>query len=151
MARKDQKKLFFLACIDEDSFYKFMKESGGFTLRHWAYLRPIRHWREKLSSLIQNSKGIGDIQKQKKIACNKAVSFFQQLPYEDIPIEYYLNFLMGMASDLAQETKNKNEQQILGKIEENLFKLYILFDPEIKRENEMEQAHKDLDKLWEVF
>ena len=148
MARKDQRKLFLCACLSDDPFVVFLKNTSMLTICHWSYVKAIKYWREKLSLVVKNSKSVSNIQKQIRAVRNKILKFFETYVDDSISIEYYINFLLGVTSDLANETNNQNEKKILSKIEENLFKLYLLFDPELNHENEMEKASRDLEKLW---
>jgi len=148
MARKDQRKLFLCACLSDDPFVVFLKNTKMLAIHHWSYVKAIKYWREKLNTAVKNSKSVSNIQKQIRAVRNKILEFFETYVDDSISIEYYINFLLGVTSDLADETNNQNEKKILSKIEENLFKLYLLFDPELTHEDEMEKASKDLERLW---
>lgn len=148
MARKDQRKLFLCACLSDDPFVVFLKNTRMLAIRHWSYVKAIKYWREKLNLAVKNSKSVSNIQKQIRAVRNKILEFFAAYLDESITVEYYINFLLGIASDLNNQSNDVNERKILSKIEENLFKLYLLFDPELNHENEMEKASRDLERLW---
>ena len=151
MARKDQKKLFLCACLYDDPFIVFLKKTKKLTIKHWSYINAIKYWRKKYVEIIGKAKGLGDLKKQTVIACNKAIEFFKNILHEKVTVEYYINFVLGITSDLYNETPKKEEKKILSKLEENLFKLYVLFDPDLKKENEMEKASNHIKKLWEYI
>jgi len=148
MARKDQIKLFFCACIDEDPFVVLLKEAK-LTIKYWPYINALRKWRDKLRDIVMA--GVKNQQKQTKTAINKAIEVFKRVPADEITIEFYLNFCLALAEDIITRVRNNTEKYIWNKIIENMFKLYSLFDPELEKDKDMDQAIEVNNLVQEVF
>ncbi|SDO03600.1 hypothetical protein SAMN04488516_11717 [Desulfonauticus submarinus] len=148
MARKDQIKLFFCACIDEDPFVVMLKEAK-ISIKYWPYINALRRWRDKLRDLVLV--GVKNQEKQTKTAINKAIELFKRIPADEITIEFYLNFCLALAEDILERVRNKSEKHIWDKIIENMFKLYSLFDPGLEKDRDMEQAIEVNKLVQEVF
>ncbi len=149
MAKKDQRKFFFLACIDDNPFVLMAKEHK-LPKGSWAYINALRHQRDAVKKLIyDNFKG--DLHKQLKTTMNKSKDFFENLSYDEIDFRYYLNFLLGLGDDIWIKVNNKEEKRRLGKILDHLFKLYQKIDPELDTNMTMDMAVSDLKRLEHYF
>ncbi|WP_457571291.1 hypothetical protein [Desulfovulcanus sp.] len=148
MARKDQVKLFFCACVEDDPLVQFVKESGV-QLKQWAYVRAIKLWRNRIRELVES--GVGNIEKQRKIAVNKALDLFSRVPERDLSIKIYLNFLLALAEDICSRVRKESEKRLWGKIIENLLKLYVTYDPELDATDDMEQGEMLNKIVWQIF
>lgn len=149
MARKDQKKFFFLACLHDEPFVAMFK-GNKIPFGCWAYINAIRKRRDKLRNyLYANFKG--DLQKQLKATSNKAEDFFRKMPYSQISCEHYISFLLGLGEDILVLSKDNTEKEHLDKIVSHLFSLYQKFDPELEGNEEIEKALKDLQRIEEYF
>ena len=148
MARKDQIKLFFCVCIDEEPFVRMLKEAR-LSIKYWPYINALRRWRDKLREMILQP--LKCQSKQTKTAINKAIEVFKRVPADEITIEFYLNFCLALAEDIITKVRNKTEKHIWNKIIENMFKLYSLFDPELEKDRDMDQAIEVNNLVQEVF
>ena len=126
MARHDQKKLFLLACLQDKPLVELLREHK-IPLPAWAYLNAIRKHRTRLERIVHSN--IKNMPKQKKAAQNKANMFFATIfppkkQNQDTSPEYYISFLCGLTNTIWWETTQKQERQILAKIEGHLFSIY---------------------------
>ena len=148
MARKDQVKLFFCALLEDDPFVCMLKEAK-MPLKGWAYVRAIRHWRDILSEKILGS--LPNKDKQKRAAFNKALEVFKKIEKEEISIGFYINLLLCIGDDIFSKIRSKKEKYMMGKILENLLKLYYIFDPDLTGDRDMDDAIKTTKIVEEVF
>ncbi|WP_457571842.1 hypothetical protein [Desulfovulcanus sp.] len=148
MARKDQVKLFACACLDEEPFVAMMRDAR-LKINHWAYINAIRKWRDKIRDLVLA--GLPFPEKQLKSAINKAASVFRKASHEAISVELYINFCLALTEDIYTRVRNKTEKHVWGKIIENLFKLYLCFDPALEADKAMEGAVKLNEHVYEFF
>ena len=149
MAKKDQKKLFFAACLDDTPFVQLLKERK-IPFSAWGYINAVKKQRENFRKVVSDNI-TGDFIKQTRAAINKTADFFRSLPYVNITAEYYLSFLCGLCNDLWGEVKSEKEKTLLEKIEGHLFNIYQKLDPELKQDREMDLAVKDLKLLEKYF
>ena len=146
MARHDQKKLFLLACLQDSPLVELLREHK-IPLPAWAYLHAIRKQRNNLERIVHSR--IQNLPKQKRAAQNKANMFFAAIfppekQNQDTSPEYYLSFLCGLSNTLWWETNNKQERQILEKIEGHLYSIYTRLGGGQEEAEEEATAHLDI-------
>jgi len=149
MAKKDQKKFFFLACIDDNPFVLMAKEYK-LPRGSWAYINALRRQRDAVKKLIYD-RFKGNLHKQLKTTMNKSKDFFEKLSYDEIDFRYYLNFLLGLGNDIWEKVNDKEEKRRLGKILDHLFNLYQKIDPGLSAHITMDMAVNDLKRLERYF
>ena len=144
MAKKEQRIMFFLGFLDENVFISMFRQTSP-PLKAWAYVNAVKKHREKIRLRLA-----GSSPKDWQAAINKTKMVLDKIQNKTraITFSYYLSFLCGLASDVQ---RHKKFRDIAGKIEENLFKLYQVYDPEIKADKEIDKACKHLRLVDEYF
>jgi len=144
MAKKEQKIMFFLGFLDENVFVYIFRQTKP-PLKAWTYVNAVKKHREKIRLRLA-----GSSPKDWKAAINKTKMVLDKIQNKTraVTFPYFLSFVCGLASDAQQHKKFKD---IAGKIEENLFKLYQIYDPEIKENKEIDKACRHLELINDFF
>ncbi|RLC49276.1 MAG: hypothetical protein DRH57_00205 [Candidatus Cloacimonadota bacterium] len=151
MARKDQRKFFYLACLSDEAFIEMFRQKH-LPIKVWAWLNAIKRRRDRLREYLYATFK-GDLGKELAITSKKAEEFFEDVKKskKEFDVRYYLNFLLALGDDIWSSVRNRFEFAYFGKILEHLFNIYLYFDPEINAESYMDEALKDLDLIEKYF